>query len=585
MPTRVRRAHTEEWRLLQQHCLWPEQRAYELVRPIVLFGDTPAERAAQTGAVERSLRRQADIFDAVGMASLFRPTPSQQQDHHRSLPPPLRQAIVDLKAEYAALSLRELATICHVRFNRKPSPHTIQQVLADGPAPQTTTRRYPAYADLPDAASRRHAVVALHAEGWTPSSIAGYLAISRTTVYATLRRWSREGVAGLEDKSRANQRTVRKVDLATKRRVRRLQENPALGAFRIQAALRREGIVLSQATCGRILAENRRLYDLDRLPQQEAKSPKEHPYKAQSRHQIWSVDVRYIEHHQIPTLKGPFYVISILENFSRAILASDVFQRQDLTAYLLVLYAAIQQHGAPEVLVSDSGGIFKAKQAQAIYAALGITKEQIHRKQAWENLIETQFNLQRRLADAHFAQVTSWEAAKAVHAQWVNDHNYQAHWAHRQRVDGRLSPAEVLGWVHGRLWEPTRAHRIFFRHRSLRRLDATGCVRFRHWRLYGELGLARQQATLWLYGETLTLEFANTPLAQYTVTYQPDRTHFRQIRDPQLFETQYRSPQLELWERGAVEWRVVRRLPISTAPRGQLAARLPQVAQLWLFPT
>jgi hypothetical protein len=141
---------------------------------------------------------------------------------------------------------------------------------------------------------------------------------------------------------------------------------------------------------------------------------------------VWSVDVRYIEHHQIPEIHGSFYIISVLENFSRAVLSSDIFQRQDLTAYLLILYAAIQQHGAPETLVSDSGGIFKAKQAQGIYDALEITKEQIHRKQAWENLIETQLNLQRRLADHFFAQVTSWDEAKAVHARWMNDHNYQA---------------------------------------------------------------------------------------------------------------------------------------------------------------
>jgi putative transposase len=196
------------------------------------------------------------------------------------------------------------------------------------------------------------------------------------------------------------------VDLATKNAVRKLQENPELGAFRIYAALRHMGIHVSPATCGRILAENRALYGLGRSSK-EPGEPKEHPYKAQYRHQIWSVDVRYIDHHQIPEITGSFYIISILDNFSRAVLASDIFQRQDLTAYLLILYAAIQQHGSPETLVSDSGGIFKAKQAQVIYDALEITKAQIHKKQAWENLIETQFNLQRRLADYHFAQVTS----------------------------------------------------------------------------------------------------------------------------------------------------------------------------------
>ena len=76
------------------------------------------------------------------------------------------------------------------------------------------------------------------------------------------------------------------------------------------------------------------------------------------------------------------YVISILENFSRAILASAVSRNQELTAYLMVLYAAIRQHGSPEALVSDGGGIFKTKEAMRIYAALGIKKEQIEKKQA-----------------------------------------------------------------------------------------------------------------------------------------------------------------------------------------------------------
>ncbi len=83
------------------------------------------------------------------------------------------------------------------------------------------------------------------------------------------------------------------------------------------------------------------------------------------------------------------YVITVLENFSRAILASAVSLNQDLKAYLMVLYAAVRQHGSPEALVSDGGGIFKAKEAMRIYAALGITKEQIDKKQPWQSYIET----------------------------------------------------------------------------------------------------------------------------------------------------------------------------------------------------
>ena len=60
------------------------------------------------------------------------------------------------------------------------------------------------------------------------------------------------------------------------------------------------------------------------------------PFAAQRRHQYWSVDVRYIDDHQFGTGK-PAYVISILENFSRSLLASAISPRQDLTAYLIVL--------------------------------------------------------------------------------------------------------------------------------------------------------------------------------------------------------------------------------------------------------
>jgi hypothetical protein len=104
---------------------------------------------------------------------------------------------------------------------------------------------------------------------------------------------------------------------------------------------------------------------------------------------------------------GLIYVITILENCSRAVLASAVSRTKDLTAYLMVLYAAIRQHGSPEALVSDSDSVFKAKEAMRIYAALGIQKEQIDRKQAWQSYIETHCNVQRRMADWHVSKALS----------------------------------------------------------------------------------------------------------------------------------------------------------------------------------
>jgi len=138
----------------------------------------------------------------------------------------------------------------------------------------------------------------------------------------------RRGVAfdlpglGLADRSRAPHHRARKVDLKAMAAIRRLQANPELGEFRIHAALAQLGIHLSPRTCGRILALHRELG----APHPDAAVPHEPqpmPLAAQRRHQFWSVDIRYVEDHDLGTDK-PAYAISILENFSRALLASAI---------------------------------------------------------------------------------------------------------------------------------------------------------------------------------------------------------------------------------------------------------------------
>ncbi len=437
------------------------------------------------------------------------------------------------------------------------SHHTVQGVLASGLAPSRAPRRFPRYRDIADPVERRLAVVRLYLEGWNITSIAGYLATTRPRVYDVLRRWFAEGLPGLEDQSRAPKHPARKVDLKAMAAIRRLQANPELGEFRVHAALAQLGIDLSPRTCGRILALHRELG----APRPSAAAPRDAepmPFAAVRRHQFWSVDVRYIEDHQLGTGK-PVYVISVLENYSRALLASAISPRQDLTAYLIVLRAAIETHGAPEVLVSDGGGIFRAKQAQAIYAALGIRREAIDQGQAWQNYVETHFNVMRRMADYHYARATTWAELQAVHDRFFQDYNHQPHAAHGDRPKGRRSPAAVLGWVQGAWCDPADLDRLF-RLRATRRLNGGGYLRFRHWTLYGERGLAGERVAVWVWDETLTIEYASDTLAQYRVTREPDGRRLREVAEPRLFATAHASSQPFLPSLEEAEWHPARRL-------------------------
>jgi len=267
-----------------------------------------------------------------------------------TLPPDMRQLIVDLKAEYPDFHPHEIATICFLRFGRKPSHHTIQRVLADGPSPSILTRRFPPYGQIPDPFERRKVVVLLHAEGWSVSTIAAYMQTARETVYNILRRWAAEGYAGLEDKSRAPHHPARSVTMRDINEVKKLASNPDLGAYRVMAALEQIGIKLSQRTCGRLLALNRSLYGIEVAKEGAPRQKKEMPFKATFRHEYWSVDVRYIEEHRLPDVKGPIYLISILENYSRAILASKISPTQNQWDYL------VRRVGAGKISLKERGG-------------------------------------------------------------------------------------------------------------------------------------------------------------------------------------------------------------------------------------
>ncbi len=476
-PKRNRRERTEEWAQIQQWTLWPEQELYEQIRPLVLFHETAGERAKEIDVPQRTLARKADEFERYGMASLF---PSGEQGGERetskTLPPQIRQLIVDLHAQLPTMSWREIAEICYIRYGRRPDHKSVKHIATASPSLSLSARRYQPWHLIADPAERKLAVVRLHSEGWSITSIAEYLETTRPTIYSTLQRWTEEGVAGLEPKSRAR-KAPRKVTLKVTNEVRKLQENPLLGKWRVHAALLRMGIEVSPATCARIMAANRKLYGIEKPPR--APRPKlEMPFKAVRRHQYWSCDVRYIEEHLLEDPR-PVYVITVFENFSRMILSSKISATQNQWDYLSVLVDAIRNFGAPEALVTDGGGIFYSNVAIELYGMLGIRKERIDPGEPWENYAETLFSIQRRLADHAFSNARNWPEIELAHRTWWTNYNSEHHFAHQARQDGRHSPEAVLRGMLGRTYPDEVLSRVLYATQFTRHLDRHGYVRFK----------------------------------------------------------------------------------------------------------
>src|SRR5256885_11163851 len=173
---RNRRERTDEWASIKQWTLWPEQELYEQIRPLVLFGETAGERAKEIDVPQRTLSRKADEFECYGMASLL--SSGEQggaRETSKTLPPEIRQLIVDLHAELPTMSWREIAEVCYIQHGRRPHHKHVKRIATSGHPPSLSARRFPPWHQIPDPAERKLAAIRLHADGWSITSIAEYL--------------------------------------------------------------------------------------------------------------------------------------------------------------------------------------------------------------------------------------------------------------------------------------------------------------------------------------------------------------------------------------------------------------------------
>ena len=577
----------DDWQEILPLCWWPEQVEYERIRQPVLFGGPVGQRAEETGVSERTLQRRIRSFEKDGIEGLL----STEKARRRRLPPNVRRLIVDLKAEYPPFNLNEIANVVRACFGRKPDVRSVKRVLDEEARPLKLARNYPRYREM-EAASPgegRASVVELRVDGWSAKAIAGYLGVHRSTVYRVLERFGEEGAAGLQDRPHGRPAGVRKVTLAAIEETRKLAQNPRIGAFRVHVALKQKGFDLSRTTCGRVLAQLREIYGYEK-PKSGGGAKAPMPFASKHHHEYWTSDVRHLDMLEESLLAGGMvYAVAILENHSRAVLASSVTRRQDLNAFLSVLFRAVQEYGPPEAFVTDSGSIFLANRAQAIYRALGIRKVEIEKGKPWQSYLETAWSVQRRMADHYFAGAEDWSGLLQEHDRWMHDYNFQEHYAHRERKEGRRSPSEVLAWVRTPRYQEEDLVRAFFSARHTRTLDGLGYLTLQRFRLYAEEGLAGTEVAVWVQEHSLTVEHGGEALSRYEVECEPavgahSVGKLRGVKGHTLYETSIVMPQPRLFDLGEVLGEVgwVKFLKLDEyAPR---RPRRPDELQQVLFP-
>jgi transposase InsO family protein len=494
------------------------------------------------------------------------------------IPEAVRQEIDRLKALYDGFHYRELARILFIKFGYPIDHKTVKAIWQESPVSLQGQLDLVDYHAQPTRYQARLQVIRLYYQGWAKVSIMRVLRVSRPTVNGWIRRFEAEHVAGLADKPRGP-KNPRKVWLPLMVWVYHLQKaHPDAGEFRIWSLLGRSDV--SVRTIGRVMALNRLVYDdIPHVPKKGVKRvPGPHPYKASHRHQYWFIDGRRMD---VAVDGVKWWSLIILEGYSRTILAGAMTPTEATWAALMVLYTACLRYGVPDTLVSDSGGAYTSNEFEAVCARLQLRHETIEstKGESYKNLVETHFNIQRRLYDYQFSLAQTPAEFEQRHQAFIHTYNTTAHQGllKDQRLPPR--PVEVLGEAKGRVYPEDDLARAFSQALFPRMTNRHGCVTLHSYHFYVEAGLPKTQVWLWVSCEQLRAAFENVVLAEYYCRYDSQDRKVKDIGGGVFYPTRFASPQGTLIPLTPQESLVVYR---PKAPRRR-SPRSPMMQQLLLF--
>jgi len=397
---------------------------YELIRPVVLLENrTAAQRAEETHTHPETVRHLTRRFRQQGTLGLLPAhTQSISPSRGKAVPEAVVEELARLKALYEGFGYRELARILWHKVHEHIDDKTVKRLWHHSPPPVQGELPLGGYHRHADRSHARLQVIQLYYQGWNKRSISYFMQVSRPTIALWIRRFEAEHFAGLEDQSRAPHTTPRKVWLPLMIEIYHLQKrHPDAGEFRLWSLLANDTI--SVRTVGRVMALNKQVYDdIPHVPRPPAKKPGRHPYKATQAHEYWFIDGRMMDF----ALDGvKWWSLLLLDGYSRTILAGAMAPAEASWAALMVLYTACLRYGTPQALISDSGGAYISTDFEAVCARLEIDHKTIvsTHGESYMNVLETHFNIQRRLYDYQFSLTTSPAALEQVHQEFIRTYN------------------------------------------------------------------------------------------------------------------------------------------------------------------
>lgn len=150
-------------------------------------------------------------------------------------------------------------------------------------------------------------------------------------------------------------------------------ETPFYGSRKMTVMLRQHGYAVNRKRVQRLMRQLgiEAIYPKPRLSQAHPEH-QVYPYllrdlKVIGANHVWCTDITYL-----PVLKGHFYLVAMMDWFSRKVLSWRISNTLDVTFCLEALQEAIALYGKPEIFNSDQGSQFTSNSFTACLKAAGV---------------------------------------------------------------------------------------------------------------------------------------------------------------------------------------------------------------------
>ena len=287
---------------------------------------------------------------------------------------------------------------------------------------------------------KNHMLALVAAHVFSVAMVSRLFGISRTTFYKYRQQAEQGRLASFDCAPRVHgsAKPQHIIDAV----LRAKAQYPSFGKQRLANVLYHQGIVISPNTVQRILRK-----DASPVPPATCSPRDWSAFEALAPHVIWAMDICYLYTRKHDGFDR--YLITILDDHSRTVIASGLYARQTVAEVVEVLKAAVLMYGVPQRLVCDHGSQFTCSEFRRVCTVIQLAVDYAppHYPQ-YKGKIERFF----RTARSEMPRAQAPEVASGLHAAWIAEYNHD-------RIHSRVTDAagHAQAPVFRLRWKPSAA--------------------------------------------------------------------------------------------------------------------------------